>query len=259
MNNKYEILENESITFEDRTLYRIRSLKDFLDVKKGDIGGFVEGCNNLSQLGNCWIYNDAKVYGYSRVIDNGRVMNNAIVYGNSTVSNNAIVKDNVELRDMITVSDNAMVSGHVRVLNVSSVRGEAVVTDNAIIRNHSIVCDNCRIKDNAIIEDFSIVRDAARVKDNAIIKGMLIENNMIIPANSIITKPTDVLYIKNNWGSRRGVTYIHPTKLYATGCFVGTAQELLEKAKKDVQFNTRDSKYENYYRFINFVSSLYDE
>lgn len=49
---KYEIT-NDSLTLHDTSgnscvLYRIRALKDFGNVKAGDLGGFVEHKNNLS-------------------------------------------------------------------------------------------------------------------------------------------------------------------------------------------------------------------
>lgn len=44
-------------------LYRIQALKKFAIVKAGDKGGFIEKESNLSQDGNCWIYDNAKVYG----------------------------------------------------------------------------------------------------------------------------------------------------------------------------------------------------
>jgi len=44
----------------DSILYRIRALKDFGDVKKGDIGGYIQSKSNLSQEGNVWIYDAAK-------------------------------------------------------------------------------------------------------------------------------------------------------------------------------------------------------
>lgn len=58
------------------TLHRIIALKDFHNVKKGDLVGWVEKESNLSQEGNCWIY------------DNGYVYDNAIICGNVTVSDN---------------------------------------------------------------------------------------------------------------------------------------------------------------------------
>ena len=52
---KYK-LTNETIVHLGFTLYRIEALMDFSDVKKGDKGGFVQSENNLSQLGNAWVY-----------------------------------------------------------------------------------------------------------------------------------------------------------------------------------------------------------
>ncbi|MBR3172709.1 hypothetical protein IKF21_02240 [Candidatus Saccharibacteria bacterium] len=49
------------------TLYRIRALKSFGDVRAGDIGGFVQSEANLSQEGSCWIYGNSRVYLNGRV------------------------------------------------------------------------------------------------------------------------------------------------------------------------------------------------
>ena len=74
MNKKFELLKDDyTIDLVGRTLYRIRALKDFANVKKGDIGGFVEKEKNLSHAGDCWIYRDAKVYNNARVSDDAKV------------------------------------------------------------------------------------------------------------------------------------------------------------------------------------------
>jgi len=80
---KYE-LTNETISFENRKLFRIRALKDFGNVKAGDLGGYVESENNLSQEDNCWIYENARVYG------NAEVSNDDIVSGNARVYDDAM-------------------------------------------------------------------------------------------------------------------------------------------------------------------------
>ena len=80
---KYE-LTNETINFENKKLFRIRALKDFGNVKAGDLGGYVESENNLSQEDNCWIYENAKVYG------NAEVSNDDIVSGNARVYDDAM-------------------------------------------------------------------------------------------------------------------------------------------------------------------------
>ena len=54
---KYELINYNQET----NLYRIKALKDFNDVKSGDLGGFVDSENNLSHEGNCWIYDSAVV------------------------------------------------------------------------------------------------------------------------------------------------------------------------------------------------------
>ena len=82
---KYE-LTNETIVHDDLTLYRIRALKDFADVKKGDLGGFVESENNLSHLNKAWVYDKARVCGNARMFDNARVSGNSVVFGNSWVN-----------------------------------------------------------------------------------------------------------------------------------------------------------------------------
>ena len=95
MDNKYKLIPSDI-----EGLFRIKALKDFNDVKKGNIGGYVESEKNLSQLGDCWIYDNAKVYdnaivvGNAKVCDNARVHNNAHVRGNAQICGDAIISSN---------------------------------------------------------------------------------------------------------------------------------------------------------------------
>ena len=63
MNNKFCLCGDKMKSEDGKILYRILALKDFSDVKKGDLGGWVEYGNNLSQFDNSWIYDDAEVHG----------------------------------------------------------------------------------------------------------------------------------------------------------------------------------------------------
>lgn len=81
---KFE-LTSESIVKFGKTLYRIRALVAFGDVKEGELGGFLEKEENLSQDGNAWVGKDAIVG------ENATVRGNAIVSGNATVSEDATV------------------------------------------------------------------------------------------------------------------------------------------------------------------------
>lgn len=50
-------------------LFRIKALVAFGDVSAGELGGFVEKEENLSNNGNAWVYGDAQVSGNARVFD----------------------------------------------------------------------------------------------------------------------------------------------------------------------------------------------
>ena len=57
---KFE-LTTESITFLGRTLFRIKALISFGNVKAGELGGYIEKEGNLSHEGNAWVSGDADI------------------------------------------------------------------------------------------------------------------------------------------------------------------------------------------------------
>lgn len=85
---KYE-LTDEIIVKYGSTLHRIKALKDFGNVKTGELGGYIESGSNLSQEGNCWVYGNARVCGNAEVCDNAEVFGNAEVHGNAEVFGNS--------------------------------------------------------------------------------------------------------------------------------------------------------------------------
>ena len=87
MNKKYE-LTTETKKINGHTVYRIKALKRFdtiigRRVNKGDLGGWVESENNLSQDGKCWLFDDAVGYENSRRTENSVGSGNSLQYGNS--------------------------------------------------------------------------------------------------------------------------------------------------------------------------------
>lgn len=56
---KFE-LTSETKEFFGATLFRIRALTSFGSVQTGDLGGWVEKAENLSQDGNAWVFGDAQ-------------------------------------------------------------------------------------------------------------------------------------------------------------------------------------------------------
>ena len=126
--------------------YRIRALKDFGDIRKGDIGGCVQRETNLSQKGNSWIYPGAIAAGFSRVegdavVSEGSVIfDRAKIYGNARVSgpNTAIGgKCEVYGNALVTTSsvmDKSKIYGHAIVEN-SDILGSTYVYENAVVHN----------------------------------------------------------------------------------------------------------------------------
>ena len=94
MERKYELVKEDSIDFDGVTLYRIRALKDFGDVKKGDIGGYIETEGNLSHKGLCWVSDNAHVHGSVWIFGDAQVSGRAWIYGNSQIYGNALVCGN---------------------------------------------------------------------------------------------------------------------------------------------------------------------
>ena len=116
---KFE-LTTESITNAlGKKLFRIKALVEFGDVKAGELGGYVEKEENVSQDGNAWVFGNAKVSGNAKVCDNAKVC------GDAKVSGDAWVCDNAEVYDNAKVSGNAWAHGNAKV------SGDAWVCDNA--------------------------------------------------------------------------------------------------------------------------------
>ena len=90
MNRKYEFT-GETRNWVGRTLHRIRAVRDFGDVKAGDLGGWIETESNLSNDGNAWVSGDARVSGNAEVYGDAWVSGDARVYGNARVSGDARV------------------------------------------------------------------------------------------------------------------------------------------------------------------------
>ena len=73
-NKKYELLKDDAVRYFGRTLYRIKATTDFGDVKKGELGGYIEKEKNLSHLGDAWVSGNARVSGDATVSELGDVI-----------------------------------------------------------------------------------------------------------------------------------------------------------------------------------------
>lgn len=102
---KYDIIADDTIQYKGRTLYRIKALKSFADVSKGDKGGYIEHMGNLSQLGDCWIYDNAKVFANASIFNNAIVEENAEICGQAIIFKNARIGKNAKIYGYATIGD----------------------------------------------------------------------------------------------------------------------------------------------------------
>lgn len=207
MGNKKYILTDETRKVEDRILHRIKAVKDFNGVHEGDLGGWVESEDNLSQFGNCWIYDNAMVLDEAKVFDDATIRDKAAIYG------------------WAIVCGKAMVSGH------------ANVCDHAIITNEAIVSDRAMVRDRAKVSENAFIHEMAWISGNAWVYGDAdVCHNATISGYARVKSKDDYAVYENHWS--RGVsgcyfTWTRCNNMWKVGDFFGTGEELIKKAYED--------------------------
>jgi predicted acyltransferase (DUF342 family) len=156
---KYELTDEFKVVFGVK-LFRIKALIDFSFVRKGDLGGWIQKEDNLSQSGNAWVYGDARVYGKAEVYGNARVYGNAEVYGNARVYVNAEVSGDARVYGNAEVSGDARVYGNAWVYGNAEVYGNAVSTKKVFTLNfmHQLTLTDNHIKygcEQKTVEDWT--------------------------------------------------------------------------------------------------------
>lgn len=225
---KYKLTDETIGISGNITLHRIKALRNFGDVKKGDIGGFVESHENLSHDGDCWIYEDAKVFG------NASVSGDAKVYGNASVYEHAIVYGHAQVGDNALVCDKAEVHGNAHVYGNAKICWNAMVYENAHVYGNARVCQDAQVHGNACVYGISHVYGYARIFGDAEISDM-----------------QDYLVFKNWWSSGRYFTWTRSDDMWTCGCFHGTGKELIEKAYLDSELSGRE-----YEHVVNYVEGV---
>lgn len=111
---KYKLTE-ENKENNGVTLYRIEALKAFGNVVTGDLGGWVESENNLSQDGDAWVYDAAWVYGDARIYGNAEIYDDVVIYGNANVFGNARIYGNARICGDARIYDDVVIYGDVAI------------------------------------------------------------------------------------------------------------------------------------------------
>ncbi len=137
MEKKYELLAGDCLRAGDRTVYRIRALRDFGDIKRGDLGGYIDDESSLTHSGDAWVQDAAQVYGEdATVAGNARIKGEAWVLGR--------VDGDAQICDLVVIGEGAHVGGSTILCGDEIVTGEdpqtlepsrAAVSSTAAIRS----------------------------------------------------------------------------------------------------------------------------
>lgn len=141
---KYELIKEDFITIDTGnkfTLYRIRALRSFGTVQKGDLGGYIQNQSNLDQVAECWVYDHAQVSGNAKVIENAKIYEHAQVYGDAHISGNA------------RIHGNAIISGNARIHDYADISGNVIVDRDAVVFGNTKFIGDIRFSGASVINN----------------------------------------------------------------------------------------------------------
>ena len=137
INKKYELIIRRDAV--GHITHRIRALRDFSDVKAGDLGGYVQTEHNLSHGDDCWVsdsaivYENARVYGNARVCGDALIHGSARVYGNAQVCGAACMFGNARIYENGKLSEQSELYGNARIFGNAQVYGDTRITGDMCI------------------------------------------------------------------------------------------------------------------------------
>lgn len=110
MQKKYEFVAHDCVLAGTRRLFRIRAVRDFGEVRRGDLGGYIQCEKNLCHDGQAWVHDVAQVYGPEAVVrGNAQVRGEAWILGR--------VEDDAEVGDLAIVRAGSRVGGRTVLLS----------------------------------------------------------------------------------------------------------------------------------------------
>lgn len=199
---KYELLEKKNIFF---NLYQIRAVKDFGNIKAGQLGGYVENSDNLSQEGSCWLYERGYAKAYSRIVDDAQIFH-AIIYGDAYISGNIELHNRCLIggaRSKVRISGNAKIYSS-EILDNSSVSGNTEI-HNSILRGNAKAFGDSKIYKSSVC-DCGEVFGKAIIRKNSVIKCEV--SGCADISETILDSTKDYIVIDGTYFKNVSFTYI---------------------------------------------------
>lgn len=222
MKEKFEFTAEEKVISPTVTVRRIQALVDIphYGVKAGDTGGFLQFAENLSHKNECWVGEDAVVYGlYTKIHGNALVSKEAVIGNDCIIGSGVSVSGNAKLETTQLVGKDIFISGNAFIESSVIEGGNIVITGKADIfnlktdalardvyiaeqarivghvRSVKMTGKNILVKGKALVEDVEFITgnrvtimDSAVVKLNVIISG----NNVLIRDAATVEGEIDI-------------------------------------------------------------------
>ena len=245
---KYELIKEGKATFMGRVIYRIRALKDFGDVKAGDVGGWVCSYNNLSQEGECWIYDEAKCLDNAMIFDNAKMYDNSIMYDKAKMYHEAKMYDNAIMLNNSIMYDNSKMFNNSKMFGKSVMRdnaemcGNATMYDSSIMYDNSKMFNNSKMYDEARMYDYAVMFNDSKMYDNSkMYNKARMFDYAILNENKILYGSINKSYknIFQHLCKKRFLIAILTEEneiLYSVGCQIGmTKEEFIDRIYNDCE------------------------
>lgn len=129
-NYKYDITDQTKI-IDGHKVYRVRAVKDFKDVKAGDVGGYIASGSSLSQDGLSWVYDESVVMGWAQVVGNAQVKDKSIIKDSVVITGEAEVIQSM-IEGAVTVRGKAVVQS-------SHIGGPEIIEGDTVVQNQTIL------------------------------------------------------------------------------------------------------------------------
>ncbi len=204
-------LTNEIEKVNGKLVHRIRAVKDFGTVKKGELDGWVESKRNLSQKGLSWISGGAVVMDEALVMENAIVRDRALVCGSAKILGNSCVGGKSVITDCAKIDGHSAVRDYAKIYDLalvvdSEVSGFARVCGKSTVVNHSYVLDDAVLDKYAMIDSSKI---GGRARCFGKVKDSVIDKSACIPECGQVENDNDMLFISGIDSRIKSVTFVN--------------------------------------------------
>lgn len=169
MEKKYILTDNVK-RIDGKFVRQIQAIRNFSNIQKGELGGYVQSEENLSHDGYCWVHEGGVVADHAKVIEDAQVIN-------GLVCDSAVISDRAKVGRIYNNNEFPQIRGNATISGKASVKDHAIVSGFAVLKGYADAADFARIDGEVVMEDnshafhYACLFDKAHLKDDSFICG----------------------------------------------------------------------------------------